>query len=136
MDVDPDLAYEAAEASRLQAGENVIAAIGAQITELKAENWQDLRSLKIKAELVHPPDPSSQAEIKTQGLPALMICGRVIWRVIWPLIVLLAGTSLRTALPGSHHCLCLRSRISRSSMQPRPAVLAHTSTIGVILNWP
>ena len=38
VDVDPDLAYEAAEASRLQAGENVIAAIGAQIAELKADS--------------------------------------------------------------------------------------------------
>ena len=37
VDVDPDLAYEAAEESRRQAGENVIAAIGAQITELRTE---------------------------------------------------------------------------------------------------
>ncbi len=36
VDVDPDLAYEAAEESRRQAGENVIAAIGAQIAELRS----------------------------------------------------------------------------------------------------
>ena len=64
MDVDPDLAYEAAEASRLQAGENVIAAIGAQITELKAE-------------------------LKAQGA-RIDDLQKVVWRVIWPLIVLLA----------------------------------------------
>ena len=37
VDVDPDLAYEAAEESRRQAGQNVIATIGAQIAELRAE---------------------------------------------------------------------------------------------------
>ena len=31
VDVDPDLAYEAAEESRRQAGENVIAVLGAKI---------------------------------------------------------------------------------------------------------
>ena len=63
--MDPDLAYEAAEESRRQAGENVIAAIGAQITALKAE---------IKAQTAR-----------------IDVLQRVIWRVIWPLIVLLAA---------------------------------------------
>ena len=82
VDVDPDLAYEAAEASRLQAGENVIAAIGAQITELKAE--LDTRLTRI------------EAEIKAQGARIDAQTSRIddmrqtVWRVIWPLIVLLA----------------------------------------------
>ena len=37
VDVDPDLAYEAAEESRRQAGENVIAAIGAKIDSQSAQ---------------------------------------------------------------------------------------------------
>ena len=41
VDVDPYLAYEASEESRRQAGENVIAAIGAQIAELRAENGEE-----------------------------------------------------------------------------------------------
>ncbi len=35
VNVDPDLAYEAAEANRRQAGENVIATIDSQITEVR-----------------------------------------------------------------------------------------------------
>ena len=84
VDVDPDLAYEAAEASRLQAGENVIAAIGAQITELKAELGSQIT--EVKAEL-DTRLTRIEAEIKTQG-------ARIddLRQVIWPLIVLLAGT--------------------------------------------
>ena len=88
VDVDPDLAYEAAEASRLQAGENVIAAIGAQITELKAELGSQIT--EVKAEL-DTRLTRIEAEIKTQGA-RIDDLRQVIWRVIWPLIVLLAGT--------------------------------------------
>ena len=84
VDVDPDLAYEAAEASRLQAGENVITAIGAkidsqtaridvQLAEFKAE--MDIRLTRI------------EAEIKAQNSRI-----DVLQRVIWPLIGLLATT--------------------------------------------
>ena len=76
VDVDPDLAYEAAEESRRQAGENVVAAIGAQITELRAE--LDTRLTRI------------EAEIKTQGA-RIDDLRQIIWRVIWPLIILLAA---------------------------------------------
>ena len=76
VDVDPDLAYEAAEESRRQAGENVIAAIGAQITELKAGIETQITEVK--------------AEIKAQSA-RIDVLQRVIWRVIWPLIVLLAA---------------------------------------------
>ncbi len=37
LEVDPELAYEVAEENRRQAGENVIAAIGAEIAQLRAE---------------------------------------------------------------------------------------------------
>ena len=58
VNVEPNLAYEAAEENRRQAGENVIAVLGAKI-DAQAARIEDLR--------------------------------RVIWRVIWPLIILLAA---------------------------------------------
>ena len=93
VDVDPDLAYEAAEASRLQAGENVIAAIGAQITELKAELGSQITEVKagLDTRLTR-----IEAEIKAQGARIDAQTSRIddmrqtVWRVIWPLIVLLA----------------------------------------------
>ena len=90
VDVDPDLAYEAAEASRLQAGENVIAAIGAQITELKAELGSQIT--EVKAEL-DTRLTRIEAEIKAQGARIDAQTSRIddmrqtVWRVIWPLIV-------------------------------------------------
>ena len=94
VDVDPDLAYEAAEESRRQAGENVIAAIGAQITELKAgieaqitevKAGIDTQGSRIEAQITEV-----KAEIKAQSA-RIDVLQRVIWRVIWPLIVLLAA---------------------------------------------
>ncbi len=94
VDVDPDLAYEAAEESRRQAGENVIAAIGAkidsqsaridvQITEFRAE--MDTRLTRIEAEI-----KTQTARIDAQNY-RIDVLQRVIWRVIWPLIILLAA---------------------------------------------
>ena len=83
VDVDPDLAYEAAEESRRQAGENVIAAIGAKITELKA--GIDTQGARIEAQITE-----IKAEIKAQTA-RIDVLQRVIWRVIWPLIILLAA---------------------------------------------
>ena len=68
VDVEPNLAYEAAEENRRLAGENVVAAIGAKI---------DAQGVRI------------EAEIKAQTA-RIDVLQRVIWRVIWPLIVLLA----------------------------------------------
>ena len=65
MDVEPNLAYEAAEENRRLAGENVVAAIGAKIAVLGAK-------------------------IDAQGA-RIEDLRRVIWRVIWPLIVLLGA---------------------------------------------
>ena len=57
----PDLAYEAAEESRRQAGENVIAAIGVQITELKA--GIDTQGARIEAQIT-----GIKAEINVKNL--------------------------------------------------------------------
>ena len=76
VDVEPNLAYEAAEENRRQAGENVIAAIGAKI---------DARGVRIEAQITE-----IKAEIKAQTA-RIDVLQRVIWRVIWPLIILLAA---------------------------------------------
>ena len=88
-----------AEESRRQAGENVIAAIGAQITELKA--GIDTQGARIEAQITE-----IKAEIKAQTV-RIDVLQRVIWRVIWPLIILLAAhysgrSYLWFALQGSH----------------------------------
>ena len=80
VDVDPDLAYEAAEESRRQAGENVIAAISAQITEFRAE--LDTRLTRMEAEIK---TQSARIDAQTSRIDVLQ-------RVIWPLIGLLATT--------------------------------------------
>ena len=72
MDVEPNLAYEAAEENRRLAGENVIAVLGAKIAELGSRI--DAQGVKIDAQGARIED-----------------LRRVIWRVIWPLIVLLAA---------------------------------------------
>ena len=64
VDVEPNLAYEAAEENRRRAGENVVAVLGAKI---------DAQGARI------------EAEIKAQTARI-----DVLQRVIWPLIVLLA----------------------------------------------
>ena len=115
VDVDPDLAYEAAEESRRQAGENVIAALGAkidsQVAELKAEI--DAQGAELKAEIkaqgartdvqiskvntaldalsarTDAQITEVKAEIKAQG-SLIENLRQVVWRVIWPLIALLA----------------------------------------------
>ena len=80
VDVDPDLAYEAAEESRRQAGENVIAAIGAKIDSQSARI--DVKFSQIESQITE-----IKAEIKSQTAWI-----DVLQRVIWPLIVLLAMT--------------------------------------------
>ena len=74
---DPQVVHTAIEELRYLSGHNVIAAISAQLTEFRAE--QDTRLTRI------------EAEIKTQGA-RIDDLRQVIWRVIWPLIILLAGT--------------------------------------------
>ena len=71
--VEPDLAYRADDEVRSQAGQNVITAIGAQITELKARIDAQSAELGAKIDAVN-------SRIDT------------LQRVIWPLVVLLAST--------------------------------------------
>ena len=108
VDVDPDLAYEAAEESRRQAGENVIAAVGAKIDSQSARI--DVQLTKFKAEmdtrLTH-----IEAEIKTQT-SRIDVLQRVIWRVIWPLIVLLAAPIFGLLYKASTQCLPYKGRFS------------------------
>ena len=98
VDVDPDLAYEAAEENRRQAGENVIAAIGAkidsqsaridvkfsqieaQISELRAENGEIRTEMK-----------AGFSQVNTR-IDALGSRFDTLQKVIWPLIGLLATT--------------------------------------------
>ncbi len=117
---DPKVVHAAIEEVRQIASQNVIAVLGAkidaqgaridirfsqieaQITEVKAE--MDTRLTHIEAEmdtrLTH-----IEVEIKTQGA-RIDDLRQVVWRVIWPLIVLLAvpvfGLLYRvvTAAPG------------------------------------
>ncbi len=122
VDVDPDLAYEAAEESRRgkpprkaaeesrrgkpprkaaeesrrQAGENVIAAIGAQITEMRAEMGSQITEMRaeFKAE-----NAEIRSEVKAQGarvdalgshIDALGSRIDTLQKVIWPLMAILA----------------------------------------------
>ena len=100
VDVDPDLAYEAAEESRRQAGENVIAALGAkidfQVAALGAKidalsTRTDAQVAEVKAEIAAQGAriDAQIAEIKAQG-SRIEDLRQVVWRVIWPLIALLA----------------------------------------------
>ena len=79
VDVDPNLAYEAAEETRRQAGENVIAVLGAKI---------DAQGARIDAQITE-----IRAEVKagfSEVNSRIDTLEKVVWRVIWPLIVLLA----------------------------------------------
>ncbi|MDE0433973.1 MAG: hypothetical protein OXH92_08175 [Bryobacterales bacterium] len=104
VDVDPDLAYEAAEESRRQAGENVIAALGAkidfQVAALGAKIDSQVAGLDAKIDALSTRTDAQVAEIKAQITEVkaeikaqgslIENLRQVVWRVIWPLIALLA----------------------------------------------
>ena len=83
VDVDPNLAYEAAEENRRLAGENVVAVLGAKIDAQGAKI--DAQGARLEAQITE-----IKAEIKAQT-SRIDVLQRVIWRVIWPLIILLAA---------------------------------------------
>ena len=101
VNVEPNLAYEAAEENRRRAGENVVTAIGAQIAELKAEMKAGFSEVNSRIDTLE----------------------KVVWRVIWPLIVLLAvpvfGLLYRVLTTA------LVRRGLQFFQQPRPAVAAY-----------
>ena len=90
VDVEPNLAYEAAEENRRLAGENVVAVLGAKIAVLGAKI--DAQGAKIDSQGSRLEDQITEikAEIKAQT-SRIDVLQRVIWRVIWPLIILLAA---------------------------------------------
>ena len=108
---DPDLAHAAVEEIPELSGQNVIAVVGSQIAELKAQ-MADFRA-EMKAEItevraevtdfraemkagfaeVNARIDAQAARIDTQAA-RIDVMQRVIWRVIWPLIVLLAAPVL------------------------------------------
>ena len=73
---DPQVVHAAIEEIRYLSGHNVIAAIEAKIDSQSARTDVQITELK--------------AEIKAQTA-RIDVLQRVIWRVIWPLIVLLAA---------------------------------------------
>ena len=73
---DPQVVHAAIEEVRQIASQNVIAVLGAQITELKAEMKAGFSEVKAEFTKVN-------SRIDTLE--------KVVWRVIWPLIVLLAA---------------------------------------------
>ena len=91
---DPDLVHAAVEEIRSLRGQNVIAVIGAQIAELKAE--LKFETAELRAEMkagfaeVNVRIDAQAARIDAQTA-RIDVMQRVIWRVIWPLIVLLAA---------------------------------------------
>ena len=90
VDVDPNLAYEAAEENRRLAGENVVSVLGAKIAVLGAKI--DAQGAKIDSQgaRLEAQITEIKAEIKAQT-SRIDVLQRVIWRVIWPLIILLAA---------------------------------------------
>ena len=80
---DPDLVHAAVEEIRDLSGQNVIATIGAQIAELRAE-------MKVGFAEVNARIDTQGARIDAQT-SRIDVLQRVIWRVIWPLIILLAA---------------------------------------------
>ena len=90
VDVEPNLAYEAAEENRRLAGENVVAVLGAKIDVLGAKI--DAQGAKIDSQgaRLDAQITEIKAEIKAQT-SRIDVLQRVIWRVIWPLIILLAA---------------------------------------------
>ena len=105
---DPDLAHAAVEEIRELSGQNVIAVVGSQIAELKAQMADFRAEMKAEVTEVRAEMKTGFAEVnaridaqaaridaQTARIDAqaarIDVMQRVIWRVIWPLIVLLAA---------------------------------------------
>ena len=83
---DPKVVHTAIEEIRYLSGHNVIAAISAQLTEFRAE--QDTRLTRIEAHIteVKVEMKAGFSEVNSR----IDTLEKVVWRVIWPLIVLVA----------------------------------------------
>lgn len=108
---DPDLAHAAVEEIRELSGQNVIAVVGSQIAELKAQIADFRAEMKAETTEVRAEITEVRAEMKAgfaevnaridaqaaridSQAARIDVMQRVIWRVIWPLIVLLAAPVL------------------------------------------
>ena len=97
---DPDLAHAAVEEIRELSGQNVIAVVGSQIAELKAQMADFRAEMKVGFAEVNARIDAQAARIDAQSAridaqsARIDVMQRVIWRVIWPLIVLLAAPVL------------------------------------------
>ena len=80
---DPDLVHAAVEEIRDLSGQNVIATIGAQIAELRAEMKAGFAEVNARIDA-----QGARIDAQTSRIDVLQ---RVIWRVILPLIILLAA---------------------------------------------
>ena len=80
---DPELVHAAVEEIRDLSGQNVIATIGAQIAELRAEMKAGFAEVNARIDA-----QGARIDAQTSRIDVLQ---RVIWRVIWPLIILLAA---------------------------------------------
>ena len=94
VDVDPDLAYEAAEEIRHEAGQNVIAVVEAQIAGLRAEVTEFRAELKAENAEIRSEVKAQGARIDAVGSQIEALGSRIdtLQKVIWPLIGLLATT--------------------------------------------
>ena len=108
---DPDLAHAAVEEIRELSGQNVIAVVGSQIADLKAQIADFRAEMKAEITEVRAEITEVRAEMKAgfaevnaridaqaasidAQAARIDVMQRVIWRVIWPLIVLLAAPVL------------------------------------------
>ena len=84
VDVDPDLAYRADDEVRAQAGQNVVAAIGAKIDVQFSKIESQITDVRadMKAEFAKV---NARIDAQTSRIDVLQ-------RVIWPLVVLIAST--------------------------------------------
>ena len=80
---DPQVVHAAIEEVRDLSGQNVIATIGAQIAELRAEMKAGFAEVNARIDA-----QGARIDAQTSRIDVLQ---RVIWRVIWPLIILLAA---------------------------------------------
>ena len=90
---DPKLIHPAIEEIRHLSGQNVIAAIGAQITELRSETQAQITELRAEMNTLNTETQAqitglrSEMQVQISGLRAEM---NTLNKVIWPLISLLA----------------------------------------------
>ena len=93
--VEPELAYDADDEVRSQAGQNVITVVNARFAELSAKIEAVEARIDTKIEAVETRIDTKVDALRTElsaGLTAVNSRIDTLQRVIWPLVVLLAST--------------------------------------------